>query len=43
MDHCHNLHHAATGMGMHLGYEGVTSPYRAGRATGNTPEGDDHH
>ncbi|WP_319958452.1 multicopper oxidase family protein [Micromonospora yasonensis] len=43
MDHCHNLHHAATGMVMHLGYEGVTSPYRAGRGTGNTPEGDDDH
>ncbi len=38
MDHCHNLDHAAVGMTMHLGYEGVTTPYEAGEATGNTPE-----
>jgi FtsP/CotA-like multicopper oxidase with cupredoxin domain len=38
MDHCHNLQHAATGMVMHLAYEGVTSPYRVGHATVNQPE-----
>ncbi|HEX6444966.1 MAG TPA: multicopper oxidase family protein [Streptosporangiales bacterium] len=38
MDHCHNLRHAKAGMIMHLGYEGVTTPYRAGSATGNQPE-----
>ncbi|RVX44145.1 FtsP/CotA-like multicopper oxidase with cupredoxin domain [Nonomuraea polychroma] len=38
MDHCHNLTHAAMGMTVHLGYENVHTPYRAGRATGNVPE-----
>jgi FtsP/CotA-like multicopper oxidase with cupredoxin domain len=38
MDHCHNLDHAAQGMTMHLGYEGVTTPFEAGRETGNRPE-----
>ncbi|MFC4140118.1 MULTISPECIES: multicopper oxidase family protein [unclassified Microbacterium] len=38
MDHCHNLPHAAEGLMTHLAYEGVTTPYRMGRATGNTPE-----
>jgi hypothetical protein len=38
MEHCHNLDHAATGMTMHLGYEGVTRPFEAGVATGNSPE-----
>ena len=38
MDHCHNLDHAAVGMSMHLGYEGVTTPFEAGKATGNIPE-----
>ena len=38
MDHCHNLDHAAEGMTMHLGYEGVTTPFEAGRETGNRPE-----
>ena len=38
MDHCHNLQHAASGMIMHLGYEGVHTPFRAGPATGNQPE-----
>jgi len=38
MDHCHNLSHAATGMTMHLGYEGVTTPFVAGRGTANQPE-----
>jgi FtsP/CotA-like multicopper oxidase with cupredoxin domain len=38
MDHCHNLDHAAVGMTMHLGYEGVTTPFEAGAKTGNSPE-----
>jgi FtsP/CotA-like multicopper oxidase with cupredoxin domain len=38
MDHCHNLDHAAQGMTMHLGYEGVTTPFETGSATGNRPE-----
>jgi FtsP/CotA-like multicopper oxidase with cupredoxin domain len=38
MDHCHNLDHAAQGMTMHLAYEGVTTPFEAGAATGNSPE-----
>ncbi|WP_431904313.1 multicopper oxidase family protein [Nonomuraea sp. bgisy101] len=38
MDHCHNLDHAAAGMLMHLGYEGVTTPFESGSATGNMPE-----
>lgn len=38
MDHCHNLEHVATGMMMHLAYEGVTTPFEAGTATGNSPE-----
>jgi FtsP/CotA-like multicopper oxidase with cupredoxin domain len=38
MDHCHNLDHAAEGMTMHLGYEGVTTPFEAGSETGNRPE-----
>ncbi len=38
MDHCHNLTHAANGMTMHLMYEGVYSPYRAGTDSGNHPE-----
>lgn len=38
MDHCHNLHHAAHGMMMHLAYEEVTTPYRAGPDTINHPE-----
>jgi FtsP/CotA-like multicopper oxidase with cupredoxin domain len=29
MDHCHNFEHGANGMIMHLGYEGVTTPYSA--------------
>jgi hypothetical protein len=37
MDHCHNLKHAE-GMVTHLMYEGVTTPYRLGEETGNTPE-----
>jgi FtsP/CotA-like multicopper oxidase with cupredoxin domain len=38
MDHCHNLDHAAAGMTMHLAYEGVTTPYFVGHASGNRPE-----
>lgn len=38
MDHCHNLDHAAIGMMMHLAYEGVMTPFEAGRASGNMPE-----
>jgi FtsP/CotA-like multicopper oxidase with cupredoxin domain len=38
MDHCHNLPHAATGMVLHLGYQGVSSPYEVGRDTPNQPE-----
>lgn len=38
MDHCHNLTHAVVGMSMHLAYEGVTTPFKVGRATENHPE-----
>ncbi|MCW3820469.1 multicopper oxidase family protein [Micromonospora sp. DR5-3] len=38
MDHCHNLEHAANGMILHLGYTGVTTPFRTGRGTANHPE-----
>lgn len=38
MDHCHNLQHASVGMMMHLGYEGVMTPFSVGRATANHPE-----
>ncbi|MER5426455.1 multicopper oxidase domain-containing protein [Streptosporangium roseum] len=38
MDHCHNLEHAAAGMMMHLGYEGITTRFETGSATGNRPE-----
>jgi FtsP/CotA-like multicopper oxidase with cupredoxin domain len=38
MDHCHDLDHAAAGMIMHLMYQGVTTPFEAGRATNNHPE-----
>ncbi|MFD2370542.1 multicopper oxidase family protein [Brevibacillus sp. GCM10020057] len=38
MDHCHDLSHAASGMTMHLVYEGVTSPFQAGHETRNQPE-----
>jgi FtsP/CotA-like multicopper oxidase with cupredoxin domain len=38
MDHCHNLEHSATGMAMHLTYEGYGTPYEAGPASGNDPE-----
>ncbi|UUZ92708.1 multicopper oxidase domain-containing protein [Paenibacillus sp. P25] len=38
MDHCHNLWHAQLGMTMHLSYEGVTTPFEAGKKTANQPE-----
>jgi FtsP/CotA-like multicopper oxidase with cupredoxin domain len=38
MNHCHDQGHAALGMSMHLAYEGITTPFEAGRATGNQPE-----
>ncbi len=38
MDHCHNLKHAREGMVTHLMYEGVTTPYKLGSDSGNTPE-----
>ncbi|MFC6403101.1 multicopper oxidase family protein [Planobispora longispora] len=38
MSHCHDLGHAALGMTFHLAYEGVTTPYDAGHASGNHPE-----
>lgn len=38
MDHCHDLRHAAAGFVMHLGYAGVSTPFRIGRGTPNQPE-----
>ncbi|RKR91237.1 FtsP/CotA-like multicopper oxidase with cupredoxin domain [Micromonospora pisi] len=38
MDHCHNLPHASQGLVAHLMYEGVTTPFKVGGDTGNTPE-----
>lgn len=38
LDHCHNLPHATQGMVLHVAYEGVTTPYAVGTATGNQPE-----
>jgi FtsP/CotA-like multicopper oxidase with cupredoxin domain len=38
MFHCHNLPHAADGLTMHVVYEGVTTPFRAGDAAHNHPE-----
>lgn len=38
MDHCHNLPHAQEGLIAHVMYEGVTTPYRLGRDSGNSPE-----
>lgn len=35
--HCHNLGHAADGMVTRLVYEGVSTPYHIGPATGNKP------
>ncbi len=38
MDHCHNLPHAVEGLMTHLMYEGVTTPFLLGTASGNEPE-----
>ena len=38
MDHCHNLKHAREGLVTHLMYQGVTTPFRVGKDSGNTPE-----
>jgi FtsP/CotA-like multicopper oxidase with cupredoxin domain len=38
MDHCHNLKHAKEGLVTHLMYEGVTTPYKLGKDSGNEPE-----
>ena len=38
MFHCHNGFHAAAGMDLMVGYEGVVTPFRAGAATGNAPQ-----
>ena len=38
MFHCHNLPHAARGLVTHVAYDGVTTPFRMGSATGNDPE-----
>ncbi|MEO6473187.1 MAG: multicopper oxidase family protein [Aeromicrobium sp.] len=38
MDHCHNLVHAAQGLVAHLMYEGVTTPYKVGGHSKNSPE-----
>ncbi len=37
-DHCHNLEHAVAGMVGHLTYEGISTPFAVGDATGNHPE-----
>jgi FtsP/CotA-like multicopper oxidase with cupredoxin domain len=38
MFHCHNLVHAAEGLGTHVVYEGVTTSYLVGGRTRNRPE-----
>ncbi|MFC4779063.1 multicopper oxidase family protein [Paenibacillus sp. GCM10023252] len=38
MDHCHNLHHAATGMVLHLMYDHVMPSYEVGTRSGNLPD-----
>ncbi|MGW0588782.1 multicopper oxidase family protein [Streptosporangium sp. NPDC002607] len=38
LSHCHDLGHATLGMTFHFAYEGVTTPYDAGHASGNNPE-----
>ncbi|MGW1980594.1 multicopper oxidase family protein [Streptomyces sp. NPDC001889] len=38
MDHCHISDHVKLGMMLHVSYEGVTSPYRVGRESGNIVE-----
>jgi FtsP/CotA-like multicopper oxidase with cupredoxin domain len=37
-DHCHNLPHAVDGLIAHLMYEGYTTPFVVGGASGNNPE-----
>ena len=38
MFHCHILRHAARGLVTHVAYDGVTTPFRMGSASGNQPE-----
>jgi len=38
MFHCHNLPHAEHGLVTHVGYEGVSTPFRMGKSSGNEPE-----
>jgi FtsP/CotA-like multicopper oxidase with cupredoxin domain len=38
MLHCHNLPHAADGLTMHVMYDGVMTPFRAGDSAHNHPE-----
>ncbi|MED1201833.1 multicopper oxidase family protein [Heyndrickxia acidicola] len=38
MLHCHMLGHAYNGMDMAVDYQGVTTPYRVGSASGNFPD-----
>ena len=38
MLHCHNLGHAADGLTMHVMYDSLMTPYRAGNAAHNDPE-----
>lgn len=38
MIHCHILGHAANGMDMMVNYEGITTPYSVGKASGNFPD-----
>jgi FtsP/CotA-like multicopper oxidase with cupredoxin domain len=38
MFHCHNLPHAAKGLVTHASYQGVTTPFEMGDASGNEPE-----
>ena len=38
MFHCHNLPHAARGLVTHVAYEGVITPFRMGKSSGNEPE-----
>ncbi|GAC1656819.1 MAG: hypothetical protein NVS9B1_13060 [Candidatus Dormibacteraceae bacterium] len=38
MLHCHVLAHAAAGMSMSINYEGISTPFTMGSASGNIPE-----
>ncbi|MBA3382258.1 MAG: multicopper oxidase family protein [Actinobacteria bacterium] len=38
MYHCHNLRHAGQGLTMHVAYEGVATPFKAGDSAHNHPE-----